>query len=151
MTRRFTGWHLLAMLVAMFGTVIGVNVTMATFAATTFGGTVVDNSYVASQRFNGWLAASRKQETLGWTVRVDVGGDRRLVATLSGNGVAPGATVAATAVHPLGREPERRLRFTPVGVRSFIADEPLPSGRWQLRIDVRQGGTVARFEQDVQA
>jgi nitrogen fixation protein FixH len=151
MTRRFTGWHLLAMLVAMFGTVIAVNVTMATFAAATFGGTVVDNSYVASQRFNDWLAASRKQEALGWAVRVDVGDDRRPVATLSGRDLAHGATVSATAVHPLGREPERSLGFTPVGVRSFRADEPLPSGRWQLRIDVRQNGIVARFEQDVQA
>lgn len=151
MTRRFTGWHLLAMLVAMFGTVIAVNVTMATFASTTFGGTVVDNSYVASQRFNGWLAAAREQDALGWAVRVQVGGDRRPVAALSGPGVDDGIVVSAVAVHPLGREPERTMRFTRVGAGSFRADAPLPAGRWQLRIDVRRGGTVARFERDVRA
>ena len=151
MTRRFTGWHLLAMLIAMFGTIIAVNVTMATFAATTFGGTVVDNSYVASQRFNGWLAAAREQDALGWAMRVEVGEDRRLVATLSAPDGARHATVSAVAVHPLGREPARDLRFEAVGAGRFRALAPLPPGRWQLRIDVRRAGNVARFEQDVQA
>ncbi len=66
-TKRFTGRHMAAIMFAFFGVVIAVNVTMATFATRTFGGTVVDNSYVASQKYNGWLAEARRQERLGWT------------------------------------------------------------------------------------
>ena len=53
--RKFTGWHMTGILVAFFGVVVSVNVFMARAAISTFGGTVVDNSYVASQKFNGWL------------------------------------------------------------------------------------------------
>ncbi|MGE0776676.1 MAG: FixH family protein, partial [Sphingomonadaceae bacterium] len=56
MTRSFTGRHMAIILIAFFGVVIAVNFYMARMAIGTFGGTVVDNSYVASQRFNGWLA-----------------------------------------------------------------------------------------------
>lgn len=69
MTRPFTGWHMTGIVVAMFGLVIAVNVLMASYAIGTFGGTVVDNSYVASQRFNDWLAEARAQRALKWNVR----------------------------------------------------------------------------------
>ena len=55
MTRPFTGRHMFATLVVFFGIVIAVNFTMASYATTTFGGLVVENSYVASQKFNRWL------------------------------------------------------------------------------------------------
>ncbi|MFP5454579.1 MAG: FixH family protein, partial [Alphaproteobacteria bacterium] len=55
MRRGFTGRHMAASMVGFFTVVIAVNVTMATVASHSFGGTVVDNSYVASQRFNRWL------------------------------------------------------------------------------------------------
>ena len=64
MSPRFTGRHMAAIMLAFFGVVIAINFTMATLAETTFGGTVVDNSYVASQSFNAWLRAGRQ---LGWT------------------------------------------------------------------------------------
>ena len=35
----------------------------------TFGGTVVDNSYVASQNYNRWLADADEQEALGWKTK----------------------------------------------------------------------------------
>ena len=68
----FTGWHMTAILVGFFSTVIAVNVYMAHAAISTFGGTVVDNSYVASQEFNGWLAAAKKQQQLGWKTGVSI-------------------------------------------------------------------------------
>ena len=55
MTRQFTGRHMLAILIAFFGTVIAVNMVMAVLATRTFGGLVVENSYVATRQFNGWL------------------------------------------------------------------------------------------------
>ncbi len=56
-----TGWHVLAMLVAFFGVIIGVNLTMAYFANSTWSGLVVANGYVASQSFDKDLARARAQ------------------------------------------------------------------------------------------
>jgi nitrogen fixation protein FixH len=53
--RTFTGWHMALILIGFFAVVVGVNLLMARFASSTFGGVVVENSYVASQQFNGWL------------------------------------------------------------------------------------------------
>jgi len=54
-TGPFTGKHFAVIIVAFFAVVIGVNLFMATQASATFGGVVVENSYVASQEFNKWL------------------------------------------------------------------------------------------------
>jgi len=40
----FTGRHMLAVLVGFFGVVIAVNFIMASYATSTFGGVVVENS-----------------------------------------------------------------------------------------------------------
>ena len=62
--KRITGRTMTAILCAFFGVVIAVNILMATIATRTFGGVVVENSYVASQEYNGWLAQSRRQRDL---------------------------------------------------------------------------------------
>jgi nitrogen fixation protein FixH len=149
MTRRFTGWHMLGVMLAMFGTIIAVNLIMATVAIRTFGGTVVDNSYVASQEFNRWLSEARAQDRLGWTIAVGDDGAHRPVVTLQG---APaGATVGAIATHPLGRSPARSLAFVPTGAGRFIATQPLPDGRWLLRIEIRHDGHTALFDDEIKA
>lgn len=151
MIRRFTGWHMLAIMVAFFAVVVGVNVTMARFAIGSFGGVVVENSYVASQRFNGWLARARTQDKLGWRVvpGIDVKGRLQIAAT-DAQGALIGGRMAVTARHPLGRVPDRtiEMRATP---RGFVAETPLPAGRWKLRIVLTSGGKNARFEEDVRA
>lgn len=137
-------------MIAFFGVVIAVNFLMASYAVSTFGGTVVDNSYVASQHFNTWLAEARAQRALGWSVDVAAGRDRRVrIAPRGPRGVLAGATVSATAAHPLGRVPARTLLFSPAGDGSFVADQSLPAGRWQLHVSLRDGRDEARFEEEV--
>jgi nitrogen fixation protein FixH len=151
MTRRFTGWHMLAIMVGMFGTIIAVNLVMATFAVTTFGGTVVDNSYVASQEFNGWLSAAREQARLGWSVAVSGDSDHRAeIAVQAPGGALSGAEVSAVATHPLGRQAQRAVAFVPAHGR-YVSVRPLPPGRWLLRIRVAQGGHVAMFDDEIKA
>lgn len=151
MIRRFTGWHMLGLMVAFFGVVVGVNLTMARFAIGTFGGVVVDNSYVASQRFNGWLAAARAQDRLGWRVVPGIDATGHLqIAAIDAQGALIDGRMTVTAHHPLGRVPERSIamRATPTG---FVAETPLPAGRWTVRIALTSGGRSARFEADVRA
>jgi nitrogen fixation protein FixH len=141
MTRRFTGWHMTAILLAFFGVIVAVNFTMATFATRTFGGVVVENSYVASQKYNGWLKAAREQEALGWRATASLGADRRVTVEVS----LPGAIVTGYAEHPLGRAPDVPLKF--MGIESFRSQNPLPAGRWTVHLLVRRGAEQARLSE----
>lgn len=147
MTRRFTGWHMLVILVAFFGTVIAVNVVMAVYATRTFGGTVVDNSYVASQEFNRWLAEARAQEKLGWMHHVALDASRHVTVSVSGaDGQALTAVTAdAVARHPLGREADIPLGFAAAGPGKLRSVKPLPAGRWLVHLTVRSGADEARL------
>lgn len=151
MTRRFTGWHMTAIMVAFFGVVIAVNFVMASDAVRTFGGEVVENSYVASQRYNGWLAEARAQEREGWRADPVIRADRRLLLTV-GRGAKPveGARVTVIAQHPLGTLPDRTLQFATGGAAGrYLSDVPLPHGRWLLRITIAQGNKRAHFDDEV--
>ena len=137
MTSHFSGRHMAAILIAFFGVVVAVNLTMATFATRTFGGVVVENSYVASQKYNGWLSAARKQDRLGWTIEPRLGSDRHVVVAVNKRGVI----VSGFARHPLGRAADVPLSFAS-GLRS---DKPLPPGRWAVHLLVRKGPDEARL------
>lgn len=140
MTRRFTGRHMAVVICTFFGVVIAVNLLMATLATRTFGGTVVDNSYVASQKFNGWLAEARAQQALGWQEEVRLDDSRRAEVTMSmGGRPLDGSAIAGSARHPLGREAEIPLVFTAAAPGVFVSDRPLPVGRWYLHLVVTRG------------
>lgn len=147
MTRRFTGFHMLGLTVAFFAVVVGVNMVMATLATRTFGGTVVDNSYVASQKFNRWLDEADAQAALGWQVSAGRRGDRVYLA-LSG---VDGATIEGVAIHPLGRLPAMRLHFDRLPSGAFRSREQLPAGRWRLELQVRRGAQARNFVEEVAA
>ena len=149
--RRFTGWHMFAILIAMFGTIIAVNGVMAYFAIATFGGTVVDNSYVATTNYNRWLAEARSQEALGWRVTATLDPHRRVrIMAAAPTGPIDGA-VSAVARHPLGRAPDRAIAFKRIGEGQYVAMRPLRAGRWTLRITVTSSKNVARFTEDIPA
>jgi len=141
MTRKFTGWHMTGILVAFFGTVVAVNVTMARLAIGTFGGTVVDNSYVASQHYNEWLAEARRQDELGWTVGHPVRGrDDVAIDIATAAGPLTGATVTAQVEHPLGRLPGLSLTFVAAEPGRYRSTRAVPAGRWRMRIAIGSGG-----------
>lgn len=130
-----------ATLIAFFGVVIGVNITMATLATRTFGGVVVENSYVASQRYNGWLEAARKQDALGWTITPTLDKARRIHVALP----IAGANVTGVARHPLGRAKDISLRFRTGEDGRSRSIEVLPAGRWAVHLLVRSGNDEARI------
>ncbi|OCC24720.1 hypothetical protein MB02_04380 [Croceicoccus estronivorus] len=145
MNAPFTGRHMAAILVLFFSVVFAVNFTMARYASSTFGGIVVENSYVASQEFNTWLDEASAEKALGWKATVERTTDGRLAIDLSG---APAdVTLTAIARHPLGRAPDRAITFTSVGDGRFLSIEELPLGRWTLRIEARTGQSVWRDEE----
>lgn len=147
MTGMFTGRHMAAILGGFFAVVLAVNLLLARLAGTTFGGVVVENSYVASQHFNHWLDEAAKERRLGWQAAVTRRNDGRLTVTLTGAPV--GATVSAIARHPLGRLPDARLAFAREVSGTYLSNEPLPAGRWRLRLVARAAGQTWRSEEDV--
>lgn len=145
MAGQFTGRHMAAILVCGFAVVIGVNFFMARAAVGTFGGTVVENSYVASQHFNRWLNEAEKERALGWSAALSRTADGRVALTTTG---APaGSAVRADARHPLGRLPDVRLDFAASGPNRYVSTAPLPAGRWILRIEVAGAGERWRVEE----
>lgn len=146
----FTGRRMAITMVAFFGVVIAVNLTMATLATSTFGGTVVDNSYVASQNFNSWLRDARNQADLRWKEETRLDGSGRLVSRLhSPSGPVSGAIVEAHASHPLGRAPDQRITLASQGDGQYRSAVALPRGRWIVRLSVRHDGREARFLREV--
>ncbi len=145
--RPFTGRRMAAILVAGFAVVLGVNLTMAGLASSSFSGAVVENSYVASQQFNRWLDEAAHEEKLGWTVTPVRLTDGRVEVRLAG--VPASARLSAMARHPIGREAERALAFVPAGENLFVSTSALPQGRWTLRLEVTSGADSWRGEADL--
>lgn len=147
-TGPFTGKHFAGIMVAFFAVVVGVNLMMARAASATFGGVVVENSYVASQEFNSWLAQARKEQALGWSAaatRLPDGRVRVVLAKAPGEGV----TLGGVARHPLGRAPDQALRFGRGADGSFVSEQALPPGRWRVRFEAAAAELRWRTEQDV--
>jgi nitrogen fixation protein FixH len=62
----FTGWHMLTIMVAFFGTIVAVNVLMAFLASSSWSGMLSKNTYVASQDFNKNAARAREWARQGF-------------------------------------------------------------------------------------
>ncbi|WP_421837847.1 FixH family protein [Novosphingobium sp.] len=146
--RPFTGRHMTLIMVGFFGVVIAVNVLLANLAVSTFSGTVVENSYVASQEFNGWLGAAKADKALGWHMtlaRKGAGNVRFTLMDASGRPLA-GAAVRAQADHPLGAKAP--VTMTPREVAPGVYEAALPAGRWHVGMEVRSNGHVWHAEDD---
>lgn len=135
---KFTGKHMALVFIGGFGVVIAVNLVMASYAVGSFHGTVVDNSYVASQKYNGWLAKAERSRALGWEARSERRDDGRVV--LATSGVPAGAVVRAQAERPLGARDTAQLSFAADGVGRWVSTAPLAAGRWSLRIAITAPG-----------
>jgi nitrogen fixation protein FixH len=138
-------------MIAFFGTIFVVNFTMARFAIGTFGGTVVDNSYVASQQYNGWLDKARAQARLGWRVTASRADDARVrIAVDHADGSPLGdAMVSAIARHPLGRSEPIDLAFAPTADGGYRSLARLPPGRWTLHLTIVEGNRRFAAVRDV--
>jgi len=148
--RPFTGWHMTGILVGFFAIVMAVNFAMARFALSSFGGTVVDNSYVASQHYNELLAKAEAQDRLGWQPSVWLDRTRHVRVTLARQDAKlPIESAKAMIHHPLGRLPSQALVMVGDGQGGMISTRMLPQGRWRVELSVAHGGDEARYRRDL--
>lgn len=146
MNKEFTGRHMLFVMLAFFGIIIAVNMTMATFAAGSWSGFVVRNSYIASQEFNEKAQAARRQAALGWRPQLTLG-EGRLTFSLAG---AEGEAITlhgakASLYRPVSAADDIALELAPAGAGSTEATVDLEDGVWIIEVSaITQAGQTFR-------
>jgi nitrogen fixation protein FixH len=135
---RFTGWHMLASMIAFFGVIIVVNLFMATLASRSWPGLVVKNSYVASQEYNDQLSQAKVQAQRGWvshvsyrdgTIEFGLRDRQRAIIELK--------DVAVFIGRPAFEQQDRRLELSEAGSVYRATGVDLADGVWMLRVDGR--------------
>ncbi|MBB5722565.1 nitrogen fixation protein FixH [Loktanella ponticola] len=139
-----TGRKVLLIMCSAFAVIIGVNLTLAYKAVSTFPGLETKNSYVSSQTFDANRAA---QEALNWDVAAFVeAGQLRLSIMQDG---VPVVVDIQSAV--LGRATNVAQDQTPVLAfdgQHYVAPVSLAKGNWNLRlVALAEDGTT--FQQRI--
>jgi nitrogen fixation protein FixH len=138
----FTGRHMLAVVLLFFGTIIAVNVVMAVAATGTFPGLVVENSYVASQKFNETLANDRAEKAAGWRMELDAPKGILAFRLAGRDGVAERRlSVSALAGRPTSTREDRLIDLIE-GADGYRAEDALPAGQWDIDVEARRSGEV---------
>ncbi|WP_027040365.1 FixH family protein [Mesorhizobium ciceri] len=142
----FTGRHMLTTILAFFGVVIAVNLTMATLASRSWSGLIVENSYVASQQFNEEARKGRAQAALGWTGKLTVAsGEVRYSLADSKGKPVPLHGVKVLFRHPAYEAEDEALTLAAVSggtsgnTEEFAARHTPRNGVWIVEIDADAG------------
>ncbi|MER9191064.1 FixH family protein [Mesorhizobium australicum] len=147
-SREFTGRHMLAIILAFFGVVIAVNLTMATLANTSWTGLVVENTYVASQQFNRKAEEGRAQAALGWTGKLTIaGGEVRYSLTDAAGKPVSLRGVKVLFRHPAYEKEDESIKLALASGQEFAAQHMPRDGVWIVEIDADAG--LARSYRDV--
>jgi nitrogen fixation protein FixH len=143
---QFTGRHMLLAMLAFFGVVIAVNVSMAVVSSMSWTGLVVDNSYVASQQFEKKRLAHVAQVKDGWvaTFTYTLGVARLVVVDGAGNEIDLG-NVTLKINRPVGGHDDQLVTLVR-DAGGYSAGVELETGVWQGRI-VAQQTPLGWFEQ----
>ena len=135
--RKFTGWHMIAVMVLFFGTIITVNLIMAYHATQSWTGLVVKNSYVASQHFNEVTAQKRAQQAMGWKGTLDYSDGLITVSLRSADGSAlVDALVTAKVGRPAFEQEDHVLQMVAAANGTYTATTQLAPGQWQADLTV---------------
>ena len=133
MTREFTGWHMLALMVGGFGIVIAVNLTLAFNAVATFPGLETKNSYVASQAFDKDRAA---QDALGWDLDVVLTQTDLTIVITDAAGVIRPEVTSAILGRATNTAQDSFPEFTWTGDALHAPVDLIP-GYWNLRLELK--------------
>lgn len=146
-TGKFTGWHMLIIMVLFFGVIITVNMTMAVLAGRSWTGLVVKNSYVASQKFNDELLEAKRQQARGWKSGLAYTAGQLSFELQDREGRPVVLTDMKAAVgRPASEQQDHTISLAHVGGGKYRADTKLAPGHWMVKV---QGGSGERaFRRD---
>lgn len=136
--RQFTGRHMLIIMLGFFGVVIAVNATLAVIANKTWSGLIVENGYVASQKFNREEARLKEQSLLGWSVAVVPHSDRITVSLRDAAGrPLTGMHVTGMLKRTVTEADDKPLAFAATDAGIYRAATPVAPGKWSLELAAR--------------
>ncbi|OAP35095.1 cation transporter [Sinorhizobium glycinis] len=140
--RRFTGWHMVAVMALFFGTIISVNFVMAWNASRSWSGLVVENAYVASQQFNGKLAETRAFAASGIKGELTAENGLRYVLTRRGEPEREVDQVVAVLKRPVEAREDVRFELVRDGEGVFVSTQALKPGQWIADVTSKAGGVL---------
>ncbi|WEX79348.1 FixH family protein (plasmid) [Sinorhizobium numidicum] len=142
-TRGFTGWHMVAVTGLFFGTIISVNLVMAWNASRSWSGLVVENSYVASQQFNGKVAETRAFAESGIRGELTAeSGAIHYVLTRKGEPERAVDKVVAVLKRPVEAHEDIRVELVRKGEGIFVSAQALKPGQWIADVTAMAGGAL---------
>jgi len=139
----FTGWHMLAIMLLFFGTIISVNVTMAYLATSSWSGLLVQNTYVESQRFDEEVALEKEMQLRGWRSELTLATDAvnyRLVDAEGRPVIADTVTVSLS--RPVGVDLDQQVMLAHAGDGFYRAAVPLQPGQWVAKVVAMDEGAL---------
>lgn len=138
--RQFTGRHMLLIMVAFFGVIIAVNVTMAMFASRSWTGLVVGNTYVASQEFNERTERGRRQQALGWQTNLNLEAGKLSYSLVDQGGSPIRLDRVEVLLHrPVSGLQDTDLILQPGSNGSYTTDIVLEDGTWIVEVEADAG------------
>lgn len=144
--KTLTGRTVLVYLLAFFGVVIGVNITMMKLAIDTLPGTEVDSPYAVGNAYNHEIDAARAQAARHWRVaahverRPDGGAVLRIDARDAKDAPVTGVAFTARLARPADKRYDREVALgeREGGVYRGDAEDVMP-GQWDLIIAADRG------------
>jgi nitrogen fixation protein FixH len=140
--RPLTGRKVLVMLVAFFGVVIGVNVTMMKLAIGTLPGTDVDSAYTASLGYEKEIAAAHEQNARNWQINAHiqrgVDGDATLQVEAHDDVGRPmtGLKFQGRLERPTDKRADLPVELAEVGIGVYRGSAPqVAPGQWDLVLE----------------
>ncbi len=139
-SRQFTGRHMLAIMIAFFGVIIAVNVSLAVFARESWTGLVVQNSYVASQQFNQKMADTRAQAALDWSSKLAIENGIVSYSLVDANGRRLTLkSVTAKFMRPVDDREDRSEALGLADNGDYVSHTPIADGAWLVEIEADAG------------
>jgi nitrogen fixation protein FixH len=141
-SKPLTGRQVLLMLVAFFGVVIGVNVTMMKLAILTLPGTEVDSAYTASLGYEKEIMAAHDQDARHWQVDAHVqrganGGATLEVQARDGSGrPMTGLKFQGRFERPTDKRADLPVELAEVGIGVYRGSaSSIAPGQWDLVLE----------------
>jgi nitrogen fixation protein FixH len=141
-TRPLSGRKVLAMLLAFFGVVIGVNIIMMRLAIQTLPGTDVDSAYSASLAYQREIAAAQDQDGRNWKVdaRIHRGADGGVTLLVEardeGGKPVSGLTFQGRFERPTDRRADQTMAFAETGSGIYRSRATLIApGQWDIVLE----------------
>ncbi|MFT4116430.1 FixH family protein [Bradyrhizobium sp.] len=141
-SKPLTGTKVFLMLVAFFGVVIGVNVTMMKLAIATLPGTDVDSPYAAGLTYDREISAAQDQAARKWQInahierRADGGATLQVDARDAAGRPMSGLKFGGRLERPTDKRADLAVELTEAGIGIYRGNAAFVApGQWDLVIE----------------